>query len=131
MERFWKWVRRYVSPVFGVMLVASFILWYMAKLNYTYTTEQRVQISVDGVPLEVTCMFEGVGANLFGYKVYPSKTLRIPLSELQYERSDETGRDGKIRIDPQSLQSSISVRYSDIKVVGIGAVPEIDLPKRR
>lgn len=128
MENFWKRMRRYVSPVFLVLLVASFILWYIAKLSYTYTTEQRVQVLVDGRPLEVTCMFEGIGANLFGYKVYSNKTLRIPLAELQYETSHEEGHEGKIRIDPQSLQSSISVRYSDIKVVAIGAVPEIDMP---
>ena len=38
MERF-GWLRRYISPVFLALLVASFILWYIAKLNYTYTTE--------------------------------------------------------------------------------------------
>ena len=37
MERF-GWLRRYISPVFLALLVASFILWYIAKLNYTYTT---------------------------------------------------------------------------------------------
>lgn len=128
MENFWKWMRRYASPIFGMLLVASFVLWYMAKLNYTYTTEQKVRILVDGQPLEVSCMFEGIGANLFAYKVYSNKTLRIPLTELLYETSDEEGHEGKIRIDPQSLQSSISVRYSDIKVVSVGTVPEIDAP---
>ena len=34
-------------------------------------------------------------------------------------------------IDPQSLQSAISVRYSDIKVVSIGAVPELDYPEEK
>ena len=32
MERF-GWLRRYISPVFLALLVASFILWYIAKLN--------------------------------------------------------------------------------------------------
>ena len=48
MENWLKWMHRYVSPVFLALLVASFILWYIAKLSYTYTTEQTVRVSVDG-----------------------------------------------------------------------------------
>ncbi len=127
MENFWKWMHRYVSPVFLVMLVASFILWFIAKLNYTYMTEQQVQLLIDGRPVEVTCMVEGLGTNLFGYKVYSNKTLRIPLTELRYEVAQEEGHEGRIRIDPQSLQSAISLRYSDIKIISVGEVPEIEL----
>ncbi len=126
MEKFWKWMHRYVSPVFLVMLVASFILWFIAKLNYTYMTEQKVQLLIDGRPVEVTCLVEGLGTNLFGYKVYSNKTLRIPLTELRYEVAQEEGHEGKIRIDPQSLQSAISMRYSDIKIISVGEVPEIE-----
>ena len=79
MENLLKWVHRYVSPVFLALLVASFILWYIAKLSYTYTTDQTVRVDVDGVPFEVTCVVEGVGTNLFGYRVYMNKTLHIPL----------------------------------------------------
>ncbi|WP_418992211.1 hypothetical protein [Alistipes sp.] len=130
MENFLKWMHRYVSPVFLALLVASFILWYIAKLSYTYTTEQNVKVNVDGQPFEVTCVVEGVGTNLFGYRVYMNKTLRIPLSELKYKRSHEEGHEGKLIIDPQSLQSAISVRISDIKIISIGAVPEIDNPSK-
>lgn len=130
MENLWKWMHRYVSPVFLALLIASFILWYIAKLSYTYTTEQTVRINVDGEPLEVACVVEGVGTNLFGYRVYMNKTLRIPLSELKYKRSHEEGHEGKLILDPQSLQSAISVRFSDIKVISIGTVPEIDKPEQ-
>ncbi|WP_418982974.1 hypothetical protein [Alistipes sp.] len=130
MENLWKWMHRYVSPVFLALLIASFILWYIAKLSYTYTTEQTVRVNVDGEPFEVTCVVEGVGTNLFGYRVYMNKTLRIPLAELKYKRSHEEGHEGKLIIDPQSLQSAISVRFSDIKVISIGTVPEIDKPEQ-
>jgi len=122
------WMRRYVSPVFLVLLVASFILWYIAKLNYTYTTEQPIRLSVEGVPFEITSVVEGVGTNLFGYRVYMNKTLRIPLSELRYTRSRDEGHEGWVVIDPQSLQSAIAVRFSDIKVISIGSIPELDIP---
>ena len=79
MENLLHGMRRYVSPVFLALLVASFILWYIAKLSYTYTTEQTVRVSVDGQPFEVTCVVEGIGTNLFGYRVYMNKRLRIPL----------------------------------------------------
>ena len=75
-----KWMHRYVSPVFLALLMASFILWYIAKLSYIYTTEQKVRVDVDGQVFDVTCTVEGVGTNLFGYQVYMNKTLRIPLS---------------------------------------------------
>ena len=84
-----KWMHRYVSPVFLALLMASFILWYIAKLSYIYTTEQKVRVDVDGQVFDVTCTVEGVGTNLFGYQVYMNKTLRIPLSALKYKRSRE------------------------------------------
>lgn len=123
-----KWMHRYVSPVFLALLMASFILWYIAKLSYIYTTEQKVRVDVDGQVFDVTCTVEGVGTNLFGYQVYMNKTLRIPLSALKYKRSREEGHEGRIIIDPQSLQNAISVKFSDIKITSIDEVPEIDFP---
>ena len=58
MERF-GWLRRYISPVFLALLVASFILWYIAKLNYTYTTEQPFTVNVDGERFKVSVWWKG------------------------------------------------------------------------
>lgn len=129
METLLKWMHRYVSPVFLVLLLASFILWYIAKLNYTYTTEQTVRISIAGQPIEVTCVVEGVGTNLFGYQVYMNKTLRIPLEEIKTQPSPEEGHAGKFMIDPQSLQKALATRFSDIKIVSLGEIPEIEIPE--
>ncbi len=123
-------MHRYVSPVFLVMLVASFILWYIAKLNYTYTTDHNVHLNVDGVPFEVTCVVEGTGTNLFGHQVYMRKTLNVPLSELKYRVSREEGHEGMLILDPQSLQNAISLKFSDIKVVSLRSIPEIDDPRK-
>lgn len=131
MDNLLKWMHRYVSPVFMALLVASFILWYIAKLSYTYTTGQTVRVDVDGQLFEVTCTVEGVGTNLFGYQVYMNKTLRIPLSELKYKPSREEGHEGKIVIDPQSLQNAISKKFSDIKITSVDAIPEIDYPEQQ
>ena len=131
MDKFTQWMHRYVQPVFLVMFFAALIFWYIAKLNYTYSTRQDVRIEVDGVPFEVTCVVEGIGTNLFGYKVYSNKTLRIPLSSLKYRLSHEKGHEGKIILDSQSLQSAIAVQLSDIKVLSIDGVPEIDKPVKK
>lgn len=131
IDIFLRKLRRYVSPVFLALLVASFILWYLAKLSYTYTTEQTIRLSIDGQPVEISCVVEGLGTNLFGYRVYMNKTLRIPLAELQTTPSEEEGHDGKLVIDPQSLQHAISVRFSDIKVISVNSIPEIDAPEKK
>ena len=128
MENLLKWMHRYVSPVFLALLVASFILWYLAKLTYMYTTEQTIRLSIDGQPVEITCVVEGVGTNLFGYRVYMNKTLRIPLAELKTRRATGEGHEGKLVIDPQSLQNAISVHYSAGKVVAVRNIPPIKLP---
>lgn len=122
-------LKRYVSPVFLMMLVAAFILWYISKLAYTYTTEYTVSINTDGEKYKVTCIFEGVGTNLVGYHTNLGKTVRIPLSELKYKRSREEGHEGMLVIDPNSLKQAIAVRFSDVKVVSIGSIPEIKKPE--
>lgn len=58
MDKLWKRMHRYVSPVFLALLVASFILWYIAKLNYVYTTEQVVRLNVDGELFDLPCVVE-------------------------------------------------------------------------
>ncbi|MCI7139473.1 hypothetical protein [Alistipes sp.] len=131
IDIFLRKLRRYVSPVFLALLVASFILWYLAKLSYTYTTEQTIRLSIDGQPVEISCVVEGLGTNLFGYRVYMNKTLRIPLAELHTTPSEVEGHEGKLVIDPQSLQHAISVRFSDIKVISVNSIPEIDAPEKK
>ena len=53
MENLLHTMRRYVSPVFLALLVASFILWYIAKLSYTYTAEQTIRLNVDGEEFKI------------------------------------------------------------------------------
>ena len=59
-------LRNYVSPVFLVLLAVSFTLWYISKLNYTYTTDLKIKVKVNGERLIVPCVVEGKGTTLFG-----------------------------------------------------------------
>lgn len=131
MKSFLALLRRYVSPVFIVLFVASFILWYIAKLNYTYTADFNVKLNIDGERIEVPCVVEGQGTNLMNHKLKIGSRLRIPLSELSY--SEDTDDDGteNVVIEPRSLRNAVSVRMSDIKIISLGDVPVIRKPSSR
>lgn len=129
MNKFLEWGKKTISPVFIAMFVAAFILWYITKLNYNYTTDYNVRLNIGGEKMEVPCVIEGKGTNLFNYKFQLSKRLRIPLDELHYTTvADEFG-ELFLQIDPKSLQNAISVRVSDIKIVSLGEIPMLSSPE--
>lgn len=133
IKSWWHHMMRYVSPPFVILVCASFIMWYILKLQYTYTTDLAVLVNIEGEHMRVPCVIEGKGTNLFGYRVYMHKEIKIPLSDLKYttisDMNDTTGEVAdSIIIDPQSIQSAISVRFSDIKVISVGDIPMLRMP---
>lgn len=125
MKRYFAWIKRYISPVFVMLFVASFILWYIAKLSYTYTTDHVVKVNIDGCSIDVPCVVEGVGTNLLNHKYQFGKRMRLSLDELDWKvaLSDDSVR--VIRIRPASLQTALSVRMSDIKIISVGEIPPL------
>lgn len=134
-------LRSYVSPVFVVLLFVSFTLWYLSKLSYTYTTDFKIKVKVNGERIVVPCVVEGKGTNLIGYGFYASRRMNIPLDELNYDIVEEPvvnefgvvdtlAKNYKIRISPISMQDAISVRFSDIKIVSVGDFADIDMSVR-
>lgn len=132
LRAFWRQLKSYVSPTFIMLMCASFIMWYILKLQYTYTTDYSVLVNVEGERLRVPCVIEGKGTNLFGYRVYMHKEIKIPLTDLKYSIDSQVDIAAgtvvdSIIIDPQSIQSAISVRFSDIKVISVGDVPPLSM----
>lgn len=134
-------LRKYISPVFLALLAVSFTLWYILKLDYTYTTDFKVDVNIDGERITVPCVVEGKGSTLFGYGSYSSSRVNIPLSDLKYEVIDVPipGQDvpdslivteKKVRISPVSIQDALSVRFSDLKFVSVGNISDINLPQK-
>ena len=130
-------LRHYISPVFVAMVVISFSLWYISKLNYTYTTDFNIKVKVNGERVVVPCVVEGKGSNLVGYGFYASRRVNIPLSELNYDivevPVDDEGTlsyEMKVRISPLSMQDALSIRFSNLKIVSIGDFNDIDIPKQ-
>ena len=142
MKRIWDSIKRffcklksYISPVFIMLFVASFTLWYIAKLNYNYTTELDVKIRIGSNRFSVPCVVEGKGTNLFGYVISTSR-LNIPLSELEYTVMREVTELGtapndnlRLHLNQESLKNTISVRLSDINIRSVGDIPDIEMPK--
>ena len=132
-----KWVRRYVSPVFVLLLAVSFTLWYISKLGDTYTTKLDIKVNVGDELVIVPCEVEGKGTKLFGYEFYNSRRVNISISELDYNivAVDTTAREQcdlsrvKVEITPKSMQSALSEQIRDLKIVSIGKLSEIYIPK--
>ena len=139
MEKIFKWLQSSVSPIFLALLVASFVLWYIAKLNYTYTTEQVMTVQLGNEEFDVQCVVEGLGTNLFKYQVYMDKHLVLPREKIKYAVIDLEARQDDERIaalakdrmwvelDPQTIREAISVQCSDIKILSVEA-PIIEMP---
>ncbi len=132
LKAFWRLLKSSVSPAFIMLMCASFIMWYILKLQYTYTTDYDVLVNIEGERLRVPCVIEGKGTNLLGYRAYMHKEIKIPLTDLKYRIESEVDVAAgavvdSIIIDPQSIQSAISVRFSDIKVISVGDVPPLSM----
>ena len=135
IKRFFATIKQYVSPVFIMLFVAAFTLWYIAKLNYNYTTELDVKIKIGNQKFEVPCVVEGKGTNLFGYVISTSR-INILLDELEYtvisevtHIGDSASNNQKLHLQPESLQNAISIRLSDINIRSVVSIPDIEVPK--
>lgn len=130
-------LRKYISPAFLALLAVSFTLWYISKLKYTYTTDFNVEVVIDGNKVVVPCVVEGKGTTILGYWLYNSRTANVSLSELKYSvveqkalpegATDSVVVSHKVRISPASMRDALSVRFSDLKIVSVERLPDIDL----
>ena len=65
LKAIWRQMKSYVSSTFIMLLCASFIMWYILKLQYTYTTNYAVLVNIEGERMRVPCVIEGKGTNLW------------------------------------------------------------------
>lgn len=115
----------YISPVFFVMLLISISLWYVTKLSYIYTTTIPFRVHVGDSTFDMDCTAQGRGYNLFAHKLIYSNDISVAVDEIEYTPSAKSK--GSYVINPFSLQNVISKRKSDIRILSIGAVPEITI----
>ena len=109
------------------MLIAAFVLWYIAKLGDTYTTEHEVAVIVDGEHIDVDCVIRGKGTNLIGYTLFSqSDECEIPSTELTFDMDsvDESGQ-RMHHIATISMQQALAARMTGVEIVSVGAMPSI------
>ena len=127
IKELYKQLRSYVSPTYVAMLFAAFVLWYIAKLGDTYTTDHEVVVVVDGERLNVACVIRGKGTNLIGYTLFSqSDEFEIPSTELTFDMDsvDEEGR-RLHHISTVSMQQALAARMTGVDIVSVGALPSI------
>lgn len=122
---YYKRLRKYISPAFFIMLFLSFVMWYIIKLGYTYTASIPVLVNIEGHELRVMAVAEGEGYNLFANRHYKQRNIHLNWSDLEVSPS-ATNPDAVV-ISPLSLQNAISVKKSDIKIISLGPIPEVEL----
>ncbi len=114
----------YISPAFLLMLILSFGMWYMTKLSYTYVTDIEVRVDIEGHEIAVSCMAEGEGTNLLVNR-RSRRPVHLKWSDLDVVPS--TANPGYVTISTESMRNAISVGRPNIKIISIGAIPEIEL----
>lgn len=132
-------IRRQLSPSFLAMLLISFTLWYITKLSYSYTTNFDLKVVVRGENVVIPCVYEGKGTNLLHYYMSPSE-IELDLKDVSYSvkttsytydgQSEKAEPNKVIILKPSSLHSYLSLKFSDIKVVSVGDIPEIPYVKK-
>ena len=116
-------IKKYLSPIFLVLLCLSAVMWYLTKLSYTYTAEVPVSVNIAGNRFTVMCEAEGVGYRILAHRMLNQSGLELDLKEVKTKRSAVTR--GAYVVNPRSLQNIISARNSDIRIISIGEIPEI------
>lgn len=115
---------RFTWPVFILMLVLSFGMWYMIKLGDTYTTEIEVRIYIEDHEMTVPCVAKGKGTDLFLNR-RGGKPIHLQWSNLDVEPSKDNPE--YIVVSRESLRKAISAERHGLEIISIGAIPEIKL----
>ncbi|MBP3383522.1 MAG: hypothetical protein J6K78_06390 [Tidjanibacter sp.] len=118
-------IGRKVTPLFLVMLGLSFVLWYVSKLQYSYTAEVPVVVSVEGDRHRVTCVVQGSGHNILSARYFKRKPVKLKRGDV--ELTPVEGEENTWEVGQESLLNAISIRNADIKVVSVSRMPYVQI----
>ncbi len=126
--RAWNWVwsrlRKYISPAFLVILGLSFLFWYTLKLQSVYTAEVPVRFNIEGTLLRANVVVEATGYKILSQRYASRKEIPLTWDDIEITSSSIDPR--AVVISPLSLQNIISLRYTDLKIVSMGNIPEVE-----
>lgn len=118
-------IGRKVTPLFLVMLGLSFVLWYVSKLQYSYTAEVPVVVSVEGDRHRVTCVVQGSGHNILSARYFKRKPVKLKRGDV--ELIPVEGEVNTWEVGQESLRNAIAIRNADIKVVSVSRMPYVQI----
>jgi hypothetical protein len=116
-----------ISPVFLVLLLSSFVLWYATKLGENYDIEMPLNVRIDGQKYRVTAEVQGKGSTLLAQRLSLKSKISIKLTELKARKSPDSPN--TLIITPESLIRAISSKTNDLKVVQIIEMPDFQVEK--
>ena len=116
-------IGRKVTPLFLVMLGLSFVLWYVSKLQYSYTAEVPVVVRVEGDRHRVTCVVQGSGHNILSARYFKRKPVKLKRGDV--ELTPVEGEVNTWEVGQESLRNAIAIRNADIKVVSVSRMPYV------
>lgn len=122
-----KTTKQLVSPLFLFLFVLAAIFWYLTKLSYTYTATIPINIDLEGNRFRVECLAEGTGYRIMAHRMFIRKYLDIKSGDV--ELTPAAGSWESYIVKPFSLQTALSRRYADIKIISVGEIPEVNLSK--
>ena len=127
IDRFGYLRRKYVSSTFLTMLFVSFGLWYINKLDDTYTTTFLIRCTLEDEAFHVRCTAEGKGYRLFTLRYLGGigKPRNLPLVQDDIEMAPSAINPGYYVINTLSLQNVISLRNADVRIISIENPREI------
>lgn len=127
IKTFLSWLRSCISPVYIMMLIAAFVLWFITKLGDTYTTDHEVTVVIDNKEYNVDCTIRGKGTDLIHYTLSTKRSsFKIPLSDLTHDLPTVDSEGNSImHITAESMKLALAQRMSNIDVVSVGSVPII------
>ena len=122
-DRAKKVLQQALSPAFLIILMGSFLLWYMTKLSYEYNNvEMPLNVRIDGQRYRVTAVVNARGSVLMAQKLSLKGKINLKMDELTVRKSKDDP--GALTITPASLQRAIDAKTSDIKVTQIIDAPD-------
>jgi hypothetical protein len=116
-------LKKYVSPIFLVLLFISLVLWYLTKLSYDYIATVPIQVEIENNRFRVECVAEGQGYRILAHRLFKQTPVNVRFTDLQSTPS-VISADHYI-INPHSLQSAISLNNGDLRIISVGEIPEI------
>lgn len=124
-KKLWGAIRKRITPAFLVALVLALIFWYSGKLQYTYTTTIPFTVEIEGDRVRTTCMVEGTGHNLLSARYFKRRVVKLQRFDVELLSVD--GVSNTYEISPTSLQTILSVRNPNLKILSVSRMPFIIL----